>query len=194
LIAEAVFARALSSRKEARQQAASLLKGPEETVNVDPAHVPEALEQALYAAKIVSYAQGFMLMKTASEEHGWGLDLGRIAAIWRAGCIIRSPFLDEITSVYADADPGNIMLAPYFREALATAQASWRSVVSLGASSGIPLPAFYSGLSFYDGFRSERLPANLLQAQRDYFGAHGYERVDRPRGERFHTNWEQDLE
>ena len=191
LIGEAVFARALSARKAERGRASQLLQGPGAGASLEPAGVPEALEQALYAAKIVSYAQGFMLMQAASEERDWELGLARIAGTWRAGCIIRSPFLEEIMSVYADGDPGNIMLAPFFRDALAGAQPSWRRVVSLGAESGIPMPAFFSALSFYDGFRSERLPANLLQAQRDYFGAHGYERVDRPGGERFHTEWEQ---
>jgi len=189
LIGEAVSARALSGLKALRVTASKLLAGPATRLAESPEFIVADLEKALYAAKIVSYAQGFMLMQNASEQGGWQLDLGRIAAHWRAGCIIRSQFLDEITSVYAQDHSVNIMLAPFFRDILANAQKSWRSTVSRGITAGIPMPTFSSSLSFYDGFRSERLPANLLQAQRDYFGAHGFERLDREQGQTYHGDW-----
>ena len=148
------------------------------------------VRQTLYASKICSYAQGFQLLSMASAEHGWRLDLGAIALMWRGGCIIRAVFLDRIKVAYDDApDLPNLLLAPYFRDAVAGAQAGWRRVVATAVTRGVPVPAFSSALAWYDGYRSERLPANLLQAQRDYFGAHTYERVDRPRGEFFHTDW-----
>ena len=150
----------------------------------------EDVRQALYASKICSYAQGFQLLSMASAEHGWRLDLGAIALLWRGGCIIRAAFLDRIEAAYADTpDLPNLLLAPYFRDAVAGVQSAWRRVVATAVTRGVPTPAFSSALAWYDGYRSERLPANLIQAQRDYFGAHTYERIDRPRGERFHTNW-----
>ena len=150
----------------------------------------EDVRQALYASKICSYAQGFQLLSMASAEHGWRLDLGAVALLWRGGCIIRAAFLDRIEAAYADTpDLPNLLLAPYFRDAVAGAQSAWRRVVATAVTRGVPAPAFSSALAWYDGYRSERLPANLIQAQRDYFGAHTYERIDRPRGERFHTNW-----
>ena len=164
-----------------------------------PAHGPddarvasfaEDVRQALYASKICSYAQGFQLLSMASAEHGWRLDPGAIALMWRGGCIIRAAFLDRIKAACDDApDLPNLLLAPYFRDAIAGAQSAWRRVVATAVTRGVPAPAFSSALAWYDGYRSERLPANLIQAQRDYFGAHTYERVDRPRGERFHTDW-----
>ena len=148
------------------------------------------MRQTLYASKICSYAQGFQLLSMASAEHGWRLDLGAIALLWRGGCIIRAAFLDRIKAAYADTpDLPNLLLAPYFRDAVAGAQSAWRRVVATAVIRGVPVPAFSSALAWYDGYRRERLPANLLQAQRDYFGAHTYERVDRPRGEFFHTDW-----
>ena len=150
----------------------------------------EDVRQALYASKICSYAQGFQLLSMASAEHGWRLDLGAIALLWRGGCIIRAAFLDRIEAACGDApDLPNLLLAPYFRDAVAGAQAAWRRVVATAVIRGVPAPAFSSALAWYDGYRSERLPANLIQAQRDYFGAHTYERIDRPRGEFFHTDW-----
>ena len=148
------------------------------------------LEQALYASKIVSYAQGYMLMRAAAREYGWNLNYGGIALMWRGGCIIRSVFLGKIKEAF-DNDPDlvNLLLDPFFRDAVVSAQDAWRRVVVSAVELGIPVPAISSALAFYDGYRSERLPANLLQAQRDYFGAHTYERIDRPRGEFFHTNW-----
>ena len=148
------------------------------------------MRQALYASKICSYAQGFQLLSMAAAEHGWRLDFGAIAPMWRGGCIIRAAFLDRIKAAYDEApDLPNLLLAPYFRNAVAGAQDAWRRVVATAVTRGVPVPAFSSALAWYDGYRSERLPANLIQAQRDYFGAHTYERVDRPRGEFFHTDW-----
>ena len=148
------------------------------------------LEQAVYAAKVASYAQGYMLMRAAAKEYGWHLNLGGIALMWRGGCIIRSAFLGKIKEAF-DADPelSNLLLAPYFRTAMGAAEGAWRHVVATAVQLGIPVPALSSALAFYDGYRRERVPANLTQAQRDYFGAHTYERVDRPRGQFFHTNW-----
>ncbi|MCB0965578.1 MAG: decarboxylating NADP(+)-dependent phosphogluconate dehydrogenase [Ilumatobacter sp.] len=187
LVAEAVYARIVSSLKDQRVRASSVLAGPDGLgidVSVDDIH------DALYASKIVSYAQGFMLLRAAAEEHGWELDLGRIASLWREGCIIRARFLDDITAAYErDPDLENLLLDPFFAEAVNAAQAGWRRVVAAAVAGGIAVPAYSAALAFYDGYRSEHLPANLIQAQRDYFGAHTYERVDRPRGEVFHTNW-----
>ena len=148
------------------------------------------LMQALYASKIVSYAQGYQLMRAAADEYKWKLNYGGIALMWRGGCIIRSVFLGKIKQAF-DRDPKltNLLLDPFFQQAVAKAQASWRRVVAAAVEHGIPVPAISSALAYYDGYRCERLPANLLQAQRDYFGAHTYERVDKPRGEFFHTNW-----
>jgi 6-phosphogluconate dehydrogenase len=186
LIAEAVYARMVSSFKEQRVTASALLSGPSGDVDVDLAD----LESALYGSKIVSYAQGFMLLAAASEEYRWGLELAKVSPLWRAGCIIRAAFLDDITRAFRN-DPKlpNLMLDPYFTDALADAQTGWRRVVAGAVSGGIPVPAYSSALAFYDSYRSEHLPANLIQAQRDLFGAHTYERTDRPRGEFFHTNW-----
>ncbi len=192
LIAEAVFARFLSAQWQERQRAARALGPP-------PAPAPpdgqaqgllQDLAQALYAAKIVSYAQGYMLFRAARETFGWPLPYGTIALLWREGCIIRAAFLDRIKEAYdRDPDLDNLLLAPYFAAAVRQAEPSWRRVVAAGIQWGIPLPALSSALAFFDGYRRERLPANLIQAQRDYFGAHTYERVDRPRGQFFHTDW-----
>ena len=189
-IAEAVFARFLSARKKERVAAGKILTGPTPRFQGDRAALIEDIRQALYASKICSYAQGFQLLRAASAEYGWDLDLGGIALIWREGCIIRAQFLERIKEAY-DADPrlANLLLAPYFREAIARNQKAWRRVVATAAQNGLPVPAFASALAYYDGYRSARLPANLIQAQRDYFGAHTYERIDKPRGEFFHTHW-----
>src|SRR5277367_299687 len=191
LIAEAVFARLISSLKEERVTASSMLAGP---VNAkfsgDAKQAIEDIRQALYASKIISYAQGYMLMKNVSEEFKWKLNLGGIALMWRGGCIIRSRFLGDIKAAF-DRNPNltNLVLDPFFTTALKKAQDGWRRTVALGATLGIPTPTFSNALGFYDSYRSARLPANLLQAQRDYFGAHTYERIDEPRGKWSHTNW-----
>jgi len=187
LVAEAVFARIVSSLKSERVSAAGVLSGPSGKLGPLPL---EAIRDALYASKIVSYSQGFMLMRSASEEHDWDLDYGRIASLWREGCIIRAAFLDDITSAYRRR-PGleNLLMDDFFRDAMGSAQSGWRQVVVAAVRAGIPVPAYSSALAFYDSYRSAVLPANLLQAQRDFFGAHTYERVDRERGEFFHTNW-----
>ena len=190
LIGEAVFARFLSSIKAQRLTAAEVLPGPQAVFDGDRAAFIDALEQAVYAAKIISYAQGYMLMSDAARAYGWNLNYGGVALMWREGCIIRSVFLDKIQAAYAK-NPAlqNLLLDDYFSAAVSQAQAAWRSTVAAGIVHGIPLPIMSSALAFYDGYRSASLPANLLQAQRDYFGAHTYERVDRPRGQHFHTNW-----
>ena len=191
LISEAVYARCLSARKEERVAASKILAGPRAAeFTGDRKAFLEDLHKALFAAKVVSYAQGFALMRSAAKEYGWNLNYGGIALLWRGGCIIRSVFLGKIKEAF-DKDPGiaNILLAPYFAEKLADAQQGWRNVVAQAVANGLPAPTLGAALSYYDGYRSERLPANLLQAQRDYFGAHTYERTDRPRGEFFHTNW-----
>jgi len=190
LIAEAVFARCLSAMKEERVEASRILKGPKSRLEGDRAAWIEDIRQALLASKIVSYAQGFMLMREAAKEYNWKLNYGSIALVWRAGCIIRSVFLGKIKEAF-DRNPNlnNLLLDEYFRGVIERCQPSWRRVVAGAVQAGLPVPAFSTALAFYDGYRSERLPANLLQAQRDYFGAHNYERVDRPRGEFFHTNW-----
>jgi 6-phosphogluconate dehydrogenase len=188
LIGEAVFSRCLSALKEER--AAAGLNGPCAEFCGDKEEFIANLRRALYAAKIVSYAQGYSLMRAAAQSYGWKLNYGGIALIWRGGCIIRSAFLGKIKEAF-DANPqlNNLMLDPFFKNALSEAQAGWRNVCSAAIINGIPAPALTAALSYYDGYRCERLPANLLQAQRDYFGAHMYERVDAPRGEFFHTNW-----
>ncbi|WP_372797789.1 decarboxylating NADP(+)-dependent phosphogluconate dehydrogenase [Pontiella sp.] len=190
LIGEAVFARCLSALKDERVAASKVLSGPGTTFDGDKAAMIEDLKQALYASKIVSYAQGYQLMRAAAEEHGWTLNNGEIALMWRGGCIIRSVFLGKIKEAF-DSNPDlvNLLLDPFFKNAVETAQASWRRVIMKSAELGIPMPAIGAALAYFDGYRSERLPANLLQAQRDYFGAHTYERLDKPRGEFFHTNW-----
>ncbi len=190
LIAEAVMARSLSALKEEREAAAKVLTGPQPQFNGDRQAFVEDIRRALYAAKIVSYAQGCALMRAASETYGWNLNYGGIALLWRGGCIIRSAFLEEIKKAF-DRNPEltNLLVDPFFKSQLDRCQASWRRVCAAAISNGIPVPAFTSALSYYDGYRSARLPANLLQAQRDYFGAHTYERIDRPREEFFHTNW-----
>ncbi|MCB2223679.1 MAG: decarboxylating NADP(+)-dependent phosphogluconate dehydrogenase [Actinobacteria bacterium] len=190
LVSSAVFARITSALADQRTVAAGALRGPSPQIAGDRSEALADLEQALYASKIVSYAQGFMLLQEAASEHAWDLDYGGIALLWREGCIIRAAFLDEIRAAYA-ADPGlpNLLLAPYFREAVEAAQPGWRRTVARAAAAGIPAPAYSSALAFFDAYRTARLPANLIQAQRDYFGAHTYERVDRPRGEFFHTDW-----
>ncbi len=186
----AVEARVLSSMKVARVAASAVLHGPAATLAVDRAKLVAQVRDALYASKIVSYTQGFDLMRTMGEKKAWALDLGGIASIWRGGCIIRARFLNRITEAYR-AQPGlaNLMLAPFFRDALNTAQAAWREVVAAAVRHGIPVPAMSASLGYYDAYRSARLPANLLQAQRDFFGAHTYQRIDRPAGETFHTAW-----
>lgn len=190
LIGEAVFARCLSAQKDERVRASKVLSGPEKKFTGDKAAFINDIMQALYASKIVSYAQGYVLMQSAAKEYGWDLNYGGIALMWRGGCIIRSVFLGNIKEAF-DKNPTleNLMLDPYFTKAMDKAQAGWRNVVATAALNGIPVPSFATALAYYDGYRSERLPANLLQAQRDYFGAHTYERVDKPRGEFFHTNW-----
>ena len=190
LIGEAVFARNLSALKEARTRAARILKGPDRNTPSSPGAKVEDVREALYAAKIVSYAQGYMLMQAAAEEYGWELNYGNIALMWRGGCIIRSAFLGMIKEAYnQDQNLSNLLISPYFQGEVDAAQDSWRRVVATAVELGLPVPAMSSALAFYDGYRHERLPANLIQAQRDYFGAHTYERVDRPRGEFFHTDW-----
>lgn len=190
LISEALFARFISALKDERTAASKLLPGPESSFTGDKATFIKQLGQALYAAKIISYTQGYMLMRAAAVEYGWKLNYGGIAQMWSGGCIIRSRFLGDIKAAYdAAPDLTNLLLAPFFTEAITGNQAALRKMVAEAAESGIPMPAFSTALAFYDAYRSERLPANLLQAQRDYFGAHTYERVDKPRGEFFHTNW-----
>ena len=189
-IAEAVFARTLSAIKEERVAAAKVLPGPQVRFDGDKTAFIEQIRQALYAAKICSYAQGFQLMAAASREFNYGLNFGQIALLWRGGCIIRAQFLDKIKKAFDDQpDLPNLLLAPYFRTAMAGHHSAWRAVVSKAVELGISIPAFSSALAYYDGYRSGRLPANLLQAQRDYFGAHTYERIDAPRGQFFHTEW-----
>jgi 6-phosphogluconate dehydrogenase len=190
LIGEAVFARCLSAMKEERVEASKILSGPKFKVESDKKQWVEDIRQALLASKIVSYAQGFMLLKEAAKEYKWNLNYGGIAQVWRGGCIIRSVFLGKIKAAYdKNPDLKNLLLDDYFRGVIERCQVSWRKVVAQAVQSGVPVPAFTTALSFYDGYRTERLPANLLQAQRDYFGAHTYERTDKPRGEFFHTNW-----
>ena len=191
LIGESVFARVLSSLKDERVRASAILGSrPDVTVTGSDEENINALRDALYASKIISYAQGFMLMAEAAKEHGWDLNYGEIALMWRGGCIIRSTFLGNIKDAYEkNPELENLALDSFFTEALKSAEAGWRKAVVLAIENGIPAPAFSSALSYFDGYRSERLPANLLQAQRDYFGAHTYERLDKKRGEFFHTDW-----
>jgi len=190
LIAEAVYARCLSALKEERVAASKVLSGPTVTFDGDKAAFVKDLHDALYASKIISYTQGYMLLRAAAEEYGWNLNFGGIALMWRGGCIIRSAFLGKIKEAFEkNSDITNLLLDDYFKAEVEAAQPAWRRVVAKAVEMGIPAPAMSSALAFWDGYRRARLPANLLQAQRDYFGAHTYERVDRPRGEFFHTNW-----
>ncbi len=190
LIGEAVFARCLSAQKEERVEAARILAGPKPAFTGDKKAFIEDLRKALFASKIISYAQGYTLMRTAAKEFGWDLNYGGIALMWRGGCIIRSVFLGKIKEAFTNNPAlANLVLDPYFTEKLKEAQAGWRNVVAQAAANGVPAPAMSAALSYYDGYRCDRLPANLLQAQRDYFGAHTYERTDCPRGQFFHTNW-----
>ncbi len=190
LIGEAVFARCLSALKDERVAASKELAGPDAKFLGDKPQMVEDLEQALYASKIVSYAQGYQLMRAAAESYGWDLNYGGIALMWRGGCIIRSVFLGKIKEAFDNnSNLVNLLLDPFFKEEITKALPAWRRVVTTAVELGIPIPAISSALAYYDGYRSERLPANLLQAQRDYFGAHTYERVDKNRGEFFHTNW-----
>ena len=190
LIGEAVFARCLSALKDERVEASKVLSGPTVSFDGDRAALEEDLKQALYASKIVSYAQGYQLMRAAAQEHNWKLNNGEIALMWRGGCIIRSAFLGQIKEAF-DTNPDlvNLLLDPFFKDAVENAQAAWRRVIMKSVELGIPMPAISAALAYFDGYRAARLPANLLQAQRDYFGAHTYERIDKPRGEFFHTNW-----
>jgi 6-phosphogluconate dehydrogenase len=190
LIGEAVFARNLSAMKDERVKAATVLAGPSASFVGDANAFVDYLRDALYASKIISYAQGYMLMRAAARQYGWKLNYGGIALMWRGGCIIRSAFLGNIKQAF-EKNPTleNLLLDDFFREAIHAAQTGWRKVVAKAVELGIPTPAFSSALAYYDGYRSARLPANLLQAQRDYFGAHTYERLDKPRGEYFHTDW-----
>jgi len=190
LIGEAVFARCLSALKEERVAASKVLSGPKPKFSGDKKAFLDDLRQALYASKIVSYAQGYQLMRAAAAQYKWNLNYGGIALMWRGGCIIRSVFLGKIKDAFTkNPKLTNLLLDPFFKDAVEKAQAAWRRVATIAIEMGIPMPAISSALTFYDGYRHDRLPANLLQAQRDYFGAHTYERVDKPRGEFFHTNW-----
>jgi 6-phosphogluconate dehydrogenase len=190
LIGEAVFARFLSALKDERTKASTVLSGPAPKFEGDKADFLDDLREALYASKIGSYTQGYMLMRAAAQQYGWNLNYGGVALMWREGCIIRSAFLGKIKEAF-DRNPelSNLLLDPYFKEQVEAAQPAWRRVVAGAVDMGIPVPAMSSALAFFDGYRRERLPANMIQAQRDYFGAHTYERVDRPRGEYYHTNW-----
>jgi 6-phosphogluconate dehydrogenase len=188
LVTEAVYARNLSALKDERERASKLLRGPSGRYEADAKQFIEAVRQALYASKICSYAQGFVQLQAASNEHKWGLDLGNLALLWRGGCIIRAAFLERIKEAFdADKNLENLLLAPYFLQALEKAQSSWRHVVETAVRLGIWTPAFMTALSYYDGIRQNRLPINLLQAQRDYFGAHTYQRIDKPGT--FHSEW-----
>ena len=189
-IAEAVFARCISAIKEERVSASKILKGPKKKYRGSKKALIQAIHDALYCSKICSYAQGFQLMRTAQQEFNWKLSFGDIARIWRGGCIIRAAFLQKITEAYErNPNLANLLLDPYFNKTVQKAQENWRKVVALAAECGVAAPTFASALAYYDSYRAARLPANLLQAQRDYFGAHTYERVDQPRGKFFHVDW-----
>jgi 6-phosphogluconate dehydrogenase len=190
LISEAVFARCLSAQKEERVAASKVINGPAVNFDGDKKALINDLRNAVFASKIISYAQGYLLMREAAKEYGWKLNYGGIALMWRGGCIIRSSFLGNIKEAF-DKNPelSNLLLDDYFRKTVEEAQAGWRRVAAAAITNGIPAPTITSALTYFDGFRTARLPANLLQAQRDYFGAHTYERLDKPRGEFFHTNW-----
>ncbi|THF55197.1 MAG: decarboxylating NADP(+)-dependent phosphogluconate dehydrogenase, partial [Methylophaga nitratireducenticrescens] len=190
LIGEAVFARCLSALKDERVTASQVLPAKAAPFSGDKREMIDAIRDALYASKIISYAQGYMLMREAAATYGWELNYGGIAMMWRGGCIIRSQFLSKIRDAF-ERNPKlqNLLLDEFFIDAITEALPGWRKAVVQAIEIGVPVPTFSSALSFYDGYRSKRLPANLLQAQRDYFGAHTYERLDKPRGEFFHTNW-----
>jgi 6-phosphogluconate dehydrogenase len=190
-VSEAVFARCLSAVKEERVSAAQILSGPEPKISsTEKTELVSAIRDALYCSKICSYAQGFQLMREAQKEYDWSLNFGEIAKIWRGGCIIRAAFLQKITDAYEKKPTlANLLLDDYFKESINKYQDNWRQVISLAVKNGISIPTFGSALSYYDGYRSERLPQNLLQAQRDYFGAHTYERTDEDRGKFFHIDW-----
>jgi 6-phosphogluconate dehydrogenase len=190
LIGEAVFSRCLSAIKNERVEASKILHGPVADAKGDKVNFISDIKDALYASKMVSYAQGYALMKAAADEYKWKLNYGGIALMWRGGCIIRSAFLGKIKTAY-DNNPSitNLLLDPFFKDKVEKAQRGWRNVVAAAVTNGIPVPAISSALGYFDGYRCEKLPANLLQAQRDYFGAHTYERTDKPRGQFFHTNW-----
>jgi 6-phosphogluconate dehydrogenase len=189
-IAEAVFARCVSAIKDERVAASKILKGPSKKYRGSRAALIAAIRDALYCSKICSYAQGFQLMRAAQVDYKWKLNFGEIAKIWRGGCIIRAAFLQKITDAYIrKPDLANLLLDPYFNKTFKGAQANWRKVIALAVECGVPTPTFSASLAYYDGYRSSRLPANLLQAQRDFFGAHTYERVDQPRGKFFHIDW-----
>jgi len=189
-VVEAVLARAMSAIKEERVEAAKVLNGPDVKFDSDKTEFIEMIRQALYASKICSYAQGYQLMKAAAAEYHWNLNYGEIALMWRGGCIIRAQFLGRIKEAFdKNPDLQNLLMDDYFKQAIEKNQTAWRKVVAKVIEMGIPVPAFSSALAYYDGYRSERLSANLLQAQRDYFGAHTYERIDKPGGEFFHTDW-----
>ena len=189
-ISEAVFARCLSALKEERVAAAKILPGPQPHFPGDKQELVDAVRDSLYASKICSYAQGFALMRAVAAEQNWPLNFGEIAMIWRGGCIIRARFLQRIKEAF-DRDPAlpNLLLDPYFKDVIGRTQSNWRKIISDAVLSGIPTPAFSASLAYFDSYRSERLPANLLQAQRDYFGAHTYERTDQPKGKWFHFDW-----
>ena len=192
LISEAVFSRCVSALKSERVEAAKVISGPKGNIENpgDRKAFIAAVRDALYASKIVSYAQGYMLMKAAAKENGWNLNYGGIALMWRGGCIIRSRFLGKIKDAFdQNANLQNLLMDPYFKGEIDRCQTGWRRVVACAVQAGIPVPALSTALAFFDGYRTDRLPANLLQAQRDYFGAHTYERLDKPRGQFFHTNW-----
>jgi 6-phosphogluconate dehydrogenase len=190
LVTEAVYARCLSSQKDERVRASEVLSGPEGKFEGDRQQFIDDVRQALYASKLVSYAQGYVQLNAAAKEFGWKLNNGPIALLWRGGCIIRSVFLKDIKNAF-DKNPGleNLLLDDFFKDEVNTAQPAWRRVVAAAVQLGLPVPAFSAALTYFDGYRRASLPANLLQAQRDYFGAHTYERTDKPRGEKFHTDW-----
>ena len=191
LIGESVFARCLSALKDERVAASKILDGPEKVKNIESQQeFIEDVRRALYCSKMISYAQGYMLLRAAEKEEGWNLNMGGVALMWRGGCIIRSAFLGDIKKAY-DKNPKllNLLMDDFFSSALNKYQGGWRKAIVHAIEIGVPTPAFSTALAFYDGYRTARLPANLLQAQRDFFGAHTYERVDKPRGEFFHTNW-----
>ena len=190
MIVESVLSRTLSSMKDERVAASKILSGPTLSFQGDKKEFLKDLHDALYASKIISYTQGYMLMRVAAQEYDWNLNYGGLALMWRGGCIIRSAFLDKISHAFdTKHDLKNLLFDSYFRGEVQSAQSAWRRVIAESIKSGVPIPAMSSALSFFDGYRSAQLPANLLQAQRDYFGAHTYERLDRPRGKFFHTNW-----
>ncbi|MCG6155060.1 decarboxylating NADP(+)-dependent phosphogluconate dehydrogenase [Rubinisphaera margarita] len=190
LITEAVYARCLSGQKDARVRASKVLNGPEIKFDGDKKQFIDDVRQALYASKLVSYAQGYVQLDAAAEEFGWNLNNGDIALLWRGGCIIRSRFLQDIKAAFdKNPDLENLLLDDFFKKAIEEAQPAWRRVVASAVNNGLPVPGFSAALTYYDGYRQDRLPANLLQAQRDYFGAHTYERTDKERGETFHTDW-----